>query len=60
MERKRAAFWIILAVINVVGLGYAISVYVQASGENRVFATFVLVTVMLILAIADIRSTLPH
>ncbi len=60
MERKTARFWIVLVLINVVGLGYAINVYAQASGENRAFATFVLLAVMLILAIADIRSTLPH
>ena len=60
MERKKAAFWIVLAVINVVGLGYAISVYAQATSDNRAFATFVLLAVMLILAIADIRSALPH
>jgi predicted membrane channel-forming protein YqfA (hemolysin III family) len=60
MHHKRIGFWIVLAAINLVGLGYAISLFARASSENRVFATFVLLAMMLLLAIADIRSVLPH
>ena len=60
MERKRAGFWIVLALINIVGLGYAIRLYARASSETRGFALFVMLLVIVVLGVADIRSTLPH
>ena len=60
MERKRAGFWILLALINALGLGYAIHFYAQSGSETRGFAIFVMVVVILVLGVADIRSTLPH
>ena len=60
MKRKKAGFWIVLMLINVVGLGYAIRLYAQANSDTRGFATFVLLVFILILGVADIRSALPH
>jgi hypothetical protein len=60
MERKKAGFWILLSLVNILGLGFAIRLYVQASPENHTFATFVLLLVMFVLAVADMRSALPH
>ena len=52
-NKSRPWLWTVLAVINVVGIAFPLSYYLQTDGETQIFAAVVLVCAGFFLVILD-------
>ena len=52
-KQKKSRLWTVLAVLNVVGIAFPLSYYLQTDGGTQIFAAVVLVCAVLFLLILD-------